>query len=44
VKIGMVGLGRMGGGMTERLTRAGHTVQTFDPNWRSSSSRPAPSG
>jgi 6-phosphogluconate dehydrogenase len=28
----MVGLGRMGAGMTERLTRAGHTVQTFDPN------------
>jgi 6-phosphogluconate dehydrogenase len=32
VKLGMVGLGRMGAGMTERLTRAGHTVQTFDPN------------
>ena len=31
MKIGMVGLGRMGGGMTERLTRAGHTVQTYDP-------------
>jgi 6-phosphogluconate dehydrogenase len=32
VKLGMVGLGRMGNGMTERLTRAGHTVQTYDPN------------
>jgi 6-phosphogluconate dehydrogenase len=32
VKLGMVGLGRMGSGMTERLRRAGHTVQTFDPN------------
>jgi 6-phosphogluconate dehydrogenase len=32
VKLGMVGLGRMGAGMTERLARAGHTVQTFDPN------------
>jgi 6-phosphogluconate dehydrogenase len=32
VKLGMVGLGRMGAGMTERLTRAGHTIQTFDPN------------
>jgi 6-phosphogluconate dehydrogenase len=32
VKIGMVGLGRMGAGMTERLRRAGHTVQTYDPN------------
>jgi 6-phosphogluconate dehydrogenase len=28
----MVGLGRMGGGMTARLERAGHTVQTYDPN------------
>ena len=27
----MVGLGRMGSGMTERLRGAGHTVQTFDP-------------
>jgi 6-phosphogluconate dehydrogenase len=32
VKLGMVGLGRMGAGMTERLTRAGHRIQTFDPN------------
>jgi len=32
VKLGMVGLGRMGSGMTERLERGGHTVQTFDPN------------
>ena len=32
MKIGMVGLGRMGGGMTARLERAGHTVQTYDPN------------
>jgi 6-phosphogluconate dehydrogenase len=31
VKLGMVGLGRMGSGMTERLERGGHTVQTFDP-------------
>jgi 6-phosphogluconate dehydrogenase len=28
----MVGLGRMGAGMTERLRRAGHDVQTYDPN------------
>jgi 6-phosphogluconate dehydrogenase len=28
----MVGLGRMGAGMTERLLRAGHEVQTYDPN------------
>jgi 6-phosphogluconate dehydrogenase len=32
MKVGMVGLGRMGGGMTERLRRDGHEVQTFDPN------------
>ena len=31
MKLGMVGLGRMGGGMTERLRRAGHEVMTFDP-------------
>jgi 6-phosphogluconate dehydrogenase len=35
VKLGMVGLGRMGSGMTERLERGGHTVQTFDPNVQS---------
>jgi 6-phosphogluconate dehydrogenase len=28
----MVGLGRMGSGMTERLRQAGHVVQTYDPN------------
>jgi 6-phosphogluconate dehydrogenase len=32
MKLGMVGLGRMGSGMTERLRRDGHEVQTFDPN------------
>jgi 6-phosphogluconate dehydrogenase len=31
VKLGMVGLGRMGSGMTERLRRDGHEVQTYDP-------------
>jgi 6-phosphogluconate dehydrogenase len=31
VKLGMIGLGRMGSGMTERLERHGHTVQTYDP-------------
>jgi 6-phosphogluconate dehydrogenase len=31
VKLGMVGLGRMGSGMTERLRRDGHEVMTFDP-------------
>jgi 6-phosphogluconate dehydrogenase len=32
VKLGLVGLGRMGSGMTERLRRAGHEIQTYDPN------------
>jgi 6-phosphogluconate dehydrogenase len=32
VKLGMVGLGRMGSGLTERLRRDGHEVATYDPN------------
>jgi 6-phosphogluconate dehydrogenase len=32
VKIGMVGLGRMGGNMAERLRRKGHEVVGFDRN------------
>jgi 6-phosphogluconate dehydrogenase len=32
VELGMVGLGRMGSGMTERLQKAGHEVKTYDPN------------
>jgi 6-phosphogluconate dehydrogenase len=32
MKLGMVGLGRMGGGMTARLQRAGHEVVAFDPS------------
>jgi 6-phosphogluconate dehydrogenase len=34
----MVGLGRMGSGMTERLERAGHDVKTHDPNVQSTAS------
>jgi 6-phosphogluconate dehydrogenase len=34
----MVGLGRMGSGMTERLERAGHDVKTYDPNVQSTAS------
>jgi UDP-N-acetyl-D-mannosaminuronate dehydrogenase len=30
VKIGMIGLGKMGADMTERLVRAGHEVVGFD--------------
>ena len=32
MQLGMIGLGRMGSGMTERLREGGHDVQTFDPN------------
>jgi 6-phosphogluconate dehydrogenase len=38
VKIGMVGLGRMGGNMTERLRRDGHDVMTYDPGVESTAS------
>ena len=31
MKLGMVGLGRMGGNMTKRLERDGHEVKTYDP-------------
>ena len=31
MKLGMIGQGRMGGNMTERLRRDGHEVMTFDP-------------
>lgn len=32
MKIGFVGLGKMGGGMVERLLRGGHEIVGFDPN------------
>src|SRR3954468_22443892 len=31
MQLGMVGLGRMGGNMTNRLAKAGYDVKTFDP-------------
>jgi 6-phosphogluconate dehydrogenase len=31
MKMGMVGLGRMGSGMTKRLEQAGHEIATYDP-------------
>jgi 6-phosphogluconate dehydrogenase len=34
----MVGLGRMGSGMTERLDRAGHEIKTYDPKVPSTAS------
>jgi 6-phosphogluconate dehydrogenase len=30
-QLGMIGLGRMGSGMTERLREGGHDVKTYDP-------------
>ncbi len=38
MKLGMVGLGRMGAGMTERLREAGHEIVTYDPNVESTAS------
>ena len=32
MQLGMIGLGRMGNGMTERLEQHGHDVKTYDPN------------
>jgi 6-phosphogluconate dehydrogenase len=31
MQLGMIGLGRMGNGMTERLRQAGHDVKAYDP-------------
>jgi 6-phosphogluconate dehydrogenase len=38
MQLGMIGLGRMGGNMTERLRRAGHDVKTYDPKVDSTAS------
>jgi 6-phosphogluconate dehydrogenase len=38
VQLGMIGLGRMGANMTDRLRAAGHDVKTFDPNVDSTAS------
>ena len=38
MQLGMVGLGRMGANMTERLRAAGHDVETFDPKVDSTAS------
>jgi 6-phosphogluconate dehydrogenase len=32
MQLGMIGLGRMGNGMTERLRKYDHDVKTYDPN------------
>jgi 6-phosphogluconate dehydrogenase len=31
MELGMIGLGRMGNGMTERLREGGHVIHTYDP-------------
>jgi 6-phosphogluconate dehydrogenase len=38
MQLGMVGLGRMGANMTERLRAAGHDLKTFDPKVDSTAS------
>ena len=38
MQLGMVGLGRMGANMAQRLAAAGHDVKTFDPNVDSTAS------
>jgi 6-phosphogluconate dehydrogenase len=38
MRIGMVGLGRMGGNMTKRLEQGGHEVQTYDHGGRGTAS------
>ena len=41
MELGMIGLGKMGGFMTERLVRGGHRVVGFD---RDAAGRPARGG
>ena len=41
MEIGLIGLGKMGGNMAERLRRGGHTVVGFDRNSRPSGTSPA---
>jgi 6-phosphogluconate dehydrogenase len=38
MELGMIGLGRMGNGMTERLREGGHEIQTYDPKVDSTAS------
>jgi 6-phosphogluconate dehydrogenase len=40
MQLGMVGLGRMGAGMTDRLRERGHDIKTFDPNVESTAGTP----
>ena len=38
MRLGMIGLGRMGSGMAERLRRDGHEIVTYDPRVESTAS------
>jgi 6-phosphogluconate dehydrogenase len=38
MQLGMVGLGRMGAGMTKRLEKDGHDLKTYDPQVKSTAS------
>jgi 6-phosphogluconate dehydrogenase len=38
MQVGMIGLGRMGGNMTKRLTQHGHDLKTYDPGVESTAS------
>jgi 6-phosphogluconate dehydrogenase len=38
VQLGMIGLGRMGAGMTKRLQQHGHEIKTYDPQVKSTAS------
>jgi 6-phosphogluconate dehydrogenase len=38
MQLGMIGLGRMGGNMTTRLTEGGHEMKTYDPGVESTAS------
>ena len=38
MQLGMVGLGRMGSGMTKRLQKDGHEIKTYDPQVKSTAS------
>ena len=39
MQLGMIGLGRMGDGMTERLAQAGHEREDLRPAGRSTAAR-----
>ncbi len=41
MELGMIGLGRMGGNMAQRLLQGGHRIVAYDPN--SGQSRPSSS-